>query len=98
MKENDIERKLTTEIRKRGGLCFKFTSPNAAGVPDRIVIAPGGRVIFVELKADSGRVTALQSWQISRINKIGGDARVLRGMDQVKTFISEVFTAGGDET
>ena len=91
MRESDIERKLNDQIHKRGGLCYKFTSPSASGVPDRIVIAPGGKVVFIELKTDSGQISELQDWQIARINKIGGDARVLRGINQVMDFINEVF-------
>lgn len=50
MKEQTLERKLTTVIQAIGGLCWKFSSPGTAGVPDRICIRHG-RIIFIELKA-----------------------------------------------
>ena len=51
MREKIIEEKLTKTVKQNGGVCWKFTSPGMAGVPDRIVLMPGGRIAFVEVKA-----------------------------------------------
>lgn len=51
MRESKIEKHLADGIKQLGGLCWKFVSPNLAGVPDRVVVMPGGRVYFIELKA-----------------------------------------------
>lgn len=51
MRESAIEKHLANSVKLLGGLCWKFVSPNLAGVPDRIVVMPGGMVYFVELKA-----------------------------------------------
>jgi len=91
MLEKDIERTLTRIVKERGGMCFKFVSPARAGVPDRIVLAPGGRVIFVELKAAGGKVSKVQSLQIERMSKLGADVRVLRGLGETILFLNEVF-------
>lgn len=48
--ETDVERQLTEGITALGGKCLKFTTPNYTGVPDRIILLPGGRVAFAELK------------------------------------------------
>ena len=80
MKESDIEKILTTEIRKIGGRTYKWVSPGNSGVPDRIVFLPGGRVYFVELKTDTGKVSAQQKIQINRIQSLGQDVRVVRGI------------------
>lgn len=93
MREAVIENKLVREVEKRGGVCYKFVSPSNPGVPDRIVITPDGRVIFVELKAPFGRMSNIQKWQKERLLQRGVDVRVVRGMDQVREFIREVFTA-----
>ena len=84
MKESDIEARLVRLVRERGGLCWKFVSPGNAGVPDRIVVTPGGRTIFVELKTRNGRLSA----QALRLR--GADARVLYGLEQVEDFVREV--------
>jgi hypothetical protein len=52
--EKDIERKLRVMVENRDGLCLKWVCPGWAGVPDRIVLLPGGRVVFVELKRPKG--------------------------------------------
>lgn len=49
MRESVVEKKFVTEVKKRGGLAVKFVSPGLNGVPDRLVLFPGGRMAFVEL-------------------------------------------------
>ena len=90
MKESTIEARLVKEVRKRGGLCYKFTSPGSPGVPDRIVVLPGGITVYVELKTEIGRLTNIQKWQIGELRKRGATVRVLKGMDQVLAFLEEV--------
>ena len=80
-----------------GGEAFKWVSPGNDGVPDRIVMLPGGRLIFVELKADRGRLSSVQKIQIRRIQKLGQDVEVVQGMDGLEEFLerirNEVHTA-----
>lgn len=95
MTEAQIESKLVRLVRQRGGLCYKFVSPGNTGVPDRIVITPDGRTIFVELKTDSGRLAKVQKWQITEMKKRGCDVRTIRGLDEVKDFVNEVMPEGG---
>lgn len=54
MKESEIEARLVRGVKALGGVAYKFVSPGNVGVPDRVVVLPGGRVIFVELKAEGG--------------------------------------------
>lgn len=93
MRESSIESKLVRMVRERGGLCFKFVSPGNPGVPDRIVITPAGRTVYVELKTEVGRLAAIQKWQHEELRKRGADVRTLKGLDQVKAFVEEVFPA-----
>lgn len=90
MREKDIEKILVTEVKKLGGRAYKWTSPGNDGVPDRIVILPGRPPIFVELKTDRGKLTALQKVQIDRLRVLGQDVRVLYGMDGVSRFLEEM--------
>ena len=94
MTEKQIERRLCEMARKRGGLSYKFKSPNSPGVPDRIIITPGGGVWFVELKTAAGRMTSIQKWQKSELEKRGANVRVIRGWDAAKEFIEEVMPDG----
>lgn len=78
--EAAIERWLGKQIKQMGGLYMKFTSPGNIGVPDRIIILPGGKMLFVELKTSTGRLTTMQVFQINRLRALGCDARVVYGM------------------
>ena len=51
MQEKDIEKKLRIGIKGIGGLCLKWVSPGYTGVPDRMILLPGGIIRFAELKA-----------------------------------------------
>ena len=51
MLEKDVEKRLIKPVRELGGLCLKFETPGYTGVPDRLLLFPGGRVLFVETKA-----------------------------------------------
>lgn len=91
MTEAQIEQKLGKQIKNKGGLYYKFVSPGSTGVPDRVVIAPGGKVIFIELKTESGKLSTMQAIQISRLKAVGADVRVVCGVEQAKAFVEEVF-------
>lgn len=91
MKESQIEAKLVRMVRDRGGLCYKFVSPGNPGVPDRIVITPDGRSVYVELKTEVGRLAAIQQWRQREMQKRGLDVRVLKGSPEVKAFVEEVM-------
>ena len=66
MREKIIEQKLTMMVKKCGGICPKFVSPGFDGVPDRIVLFPGGCAGFVELKSPGKTMRPLQRREIPR--------------------------------
>ena len=88
-RERDIEAWLRRRIEDMGGLFLKFTSPGNAGVPDRLVVLKRG-VVFVELKAENGVLTSLQSYQIARLKKLRQHAVVVFGMDGAKEFLADL--------
>ncbi len=90
MKESEIERVLVEEVKRLGGRAYKWTSPGNDGVPDRIVFLPDTRVIFVELKTDTGRLSPLQKIQIDRLKKLGQWVEVVKGIQGVKMFFQDL--------
>jgi len=95
MGESSVEKKLTKLVKKMGGLCLKFISPGNAGVPDRIILLPGGVVRFVELKTETGRLAPIQRAWLAKLQKLGFDAQVLYGADEVKAYAAGL-ERGGD--
>lgn len=69
MRERDIERYLVERCKALGALCYKWTSPGHAGVPDRIVVFPTGQVVFVELKAPGQKPRPAQLREIERLRE-----------------------------
>lgn len=87
MRERDIETYLRARVKAAGGRAYKFVSPGNSGVPDRIVIMPGGRVVFVELKAPGKKPTELQKYQQERLRALGCDVRVIDSREGVDELI-----------
>lgn len=85
MSEKALEQYLVRHAAKNGYLCFKWVSTAQRGVPDRIVIAPGGRITFVELKNPNGngRLSPLQEVVIHHLIEQGCDVRVLSSKEGV---------------
>ncbi len=89
MLEKHIEEALVKRVKTLGGLCEKFTSPAKRSVPDRIVTLPGGKVIFVELKAPGKYATPKQTADHQRRRLLGCDVRVIDNLHQVNRFPDE---------
>jgi VRR-NUC domain. len=90
MRENEIEKILVAEIKKLGGRAYKWVSPGNDGVPDRIIIFPNYyRPVFVELKTDTGKLSALQSIQIKRLRDLGQSVEVVKGINGLSQFFQD---------
>lgn len=90
MDESRIERRLRREIEKLGGKALKFVSPGMAGVPDRIVLMPGGRLMFVELKAPGQTLRPLQVKRKRDLESLGFRVFVIDSYEELNDFIEMV--------
>lgn len=97
MKETKLEQYLVKEIKKENGLCLKWMSPGAKGVPDRIIIMPGGKTYFVEMKQVSGRIDPLQKYVHKQFTQRGHKVYVLWTKEQVNEFVKKVGDRNGDK-
>ena len=93
MREREIEIYLRDEVRKAGGKAYKFVSPGNDGVPDRLVVFPGGRIYFVELKAPGKKPRPLQVKQMRDLKNFGCDVRVIDSKEGVDAFLREAGDA-----
>lgn len=87
MKEKEIEKYLAEQAQKRGGRAFKFVSPGCSGVPDRLVILPGGRTGFLELKAPGEKPRKEQAYRIKQLRDLGCLAAVADTPEKVDEFL-----------
>ena len=90
MREKMIESRLVQEVQSRGVLCWKFTSPGTDGVPDRIVLMPGGKIAFVEVKAPGEKMRALQIRRKQQLERVGFSVYCLDSLEQIRPILDEV--------
>lgn len=90
MRENKIEAYLRQKVKDLGGIAYKFESPGNSGVPDRLVLLPGGRTVFVELKAPGKKPTKLQLMQHKRIQGLDHKVHVLDSKESVDEWLQKL--------
>ena len=88
MGEKEIETCLVRGVKDLGGKAFKFVSPGNNGIPDRLVILPGGRVLFAELKARNGILSKMQEYQIAELRRLGAEVWEVWGINDADNFLS----------
>lgn len=93
MREREIERKLVSAVKSRGGICPKFVSPGFDGMPDRVVLLPHGKIGFVEVKRPGEQPRPLQIARHRLLRKLGFLVFVLDGEEQIGGMIDEIQSA-----
>ena len=93
MRESMIEGKLVTEVKKRGGRAVKFVSPGFDGVPDRLVLFPGGILAFVELKAPGKMLKPLQQLRARQLIALGFRVFRIDSKEMIGSVLDEIQTA-----
>ena len=88
--EREIEKILVREVRRAGGEAYKFVSPGHSGVPDRIVMMPGGKVYFVELKTAKGVLLKQQARVLEQMMLFGQKVSVVFGVQGLHDFLQHI--------
>lgn len=88
MLEKDVERRLVKGVTAIGGQAYKFVSPANRGVADRIVVLPHGRVWFVEVKTETGKLTPLQEVFRQEVQRLGCNYVCLHGAKDVDQWLT----------
>jgi hypothetical protein len=87
MRECEVEAYLVRCIAAIGGRAYKFTSPGRVGVPDRLLVLPGGLVVFVEVKAPGGRLSKPQAREIEALARLGAEIYVVYNWRDIESLV-----------
>jgi hypothetical protein len=90
IREKVIEQKLAAAVKKAGGMALKFVSPGFDGMPDRLVLLPGGRIAFVEVKAPEKKSRPLQMARHRMLRELGFRVYVIDSADQIGGMLDEI--------
>lgn len=87
-----LEAQLESYFRKRvrmalGGVVIKL-APTLAGVPDRLVILPEGRIFLVELKTETGRLSPIQTVWHAKARDLKAPVDVLFGKAAIDAWVT----------
>lgn len=92
VKECVIERYLVDQVeRKLKGEARKWTTRTHD--PDRILLLPGGKTVFVEVKRPGAKPRDGQLREIARLNKMGFPAYWVSTREEVNSLIEELANA-----
>jgi len=90
MREKQIEQKFVRATKNMGGIAPKFVSPGLDGMPDRIVLLPGGHIGFVEVKAPGEKPRPLQLARHGLLRRLGFKVFVLDDEKQIGGILDEI--------
>ena len=86
--EKVLEKYLVCEVKKLGGWAVKLLSGLVTGLPDRLILLPGGVVAFVEVKTTGKKASARQLWVHGRLKALGFRVEVLDSKEGINNFIN----------
>ena len=90
MRETLVEKHLVNLVDKAGGICVKLSPMNYVGIPDRIVLLHGGRLVFVECKKPKGgKIAKIQGWWRDRLIGLGFEHRYVFTKAEAKQVVEE---------
>lgn len=94
MREKTVEAALRKAVEDEGGLCLKWVCPGHTGVPDRMILFPGGVIAFVELKRPGAKVKAggLQEWWREKLAGLGFSSCEISTVEQAAQLACQLST------
>ena len=90
MTEKTLERKLRDQVKNMGGLAIKFWPVSMTGLPDRLILLPGGRVYFAEIKSPGQKPKPHQLATHRLLRNLGFTVAVIDCHESLKTFLEEI--------
>lgn len=88
--EKAIERYLVEQAKQNGLLCLKYSNPNMVGYPDRLLVLPGGGVVWVELKSKGRKPTKIQQIRMSELTGMDHLVKVIDNKADIDELIKTI--------
>lgn len=88
--EKAIERYLCELVKKLGGICLKYSNANMVGYPDRVVLLPEGRTIWIELKSKGRKTSKVQAIRIAQLESIGHTVYVADSKESINGIFQDL--------
>lgn len=86
--EKVLEKYLVSEVKSLGGWVVKMLSGLVTGLPDRLILLPGGVVAFVEVKTTGKKATPRQLIVHKQLMALGFRVEVMDSKDGINNFIN----------
>ena len=90
MREKKIEQQLVKEVKDIGGIALKIASPGFDGMPDRLILLPGRKIAFVEVKAPGKTLRPLQEKRKRQLEALGFLVFCLDHIEQIGGILREI--------
>ncbi|WP_257202962.1 VRR-NUC domain-containing protein [Corynebacterium cystitidis] len=92
MQEKAIEKALKNTTEKHGGMCLKLHPDSMVGLPDRLIILPGGHYGFIELKQTGKKPRPIQKHRHAQLRTLGAQVHTIDNTNQIKEVLHAIQT------
>lgn len=93
VRESKVEQYLVRRCEEHGWKCIKINSSYCIGLPDRLILLPHGKSVWVELKTDGGKLSEIQKYRHYELGLLGHKVRVVWSKAEADELISEIKEA-----
>lgn len=90
LSEKALEAYLVKRVKMLGGVALKYSNPTCTGFPDRLLLLPGGRTAWCELKSRGKKPRAVQQARIQQLRELGQAVYVVSSRDEIEKMIKEI--------
>lgn len=88
--EKVVERKLAELVKINGGMCIKLLCDQLIGLPDRMCLFPGHKIVFVELKTTGRKPKRIQAYMHNKLRALGFRVEVIDTVESVINFVDDI--------
>lgn len=88
--EKVVERKLVELVKINGGMCIKLLCDQLIGLPDRMCLFPGHKIVFVELKTTGRKPKRIQTYMHNKLRALGFRVEVIDTVESVINFVDDI--------